>query len=350
MDHVNGLPHNEATHKKVLVALAENKSITAVALELGMSRGTVRKIRDLAKLTSRAKSSEFTLPTIPDPERSVDEIFEHRKTVYNRIRNHAEATSIFNVAVNIDGPIAIAHFGDPHLDDDGCDLQLFRKHCDVVHATEGMFAGNIGDIINNWVGRLERLHGNQTTTAAEAWKLAEWMFEYIPWLYVIAGNHDCWSGNRDPLKWISKNLGQPYINHGTRLKLNFPNGRNIMVNIAHDYKGHSQWNPVHGAMKKGRTWPDDIFVCGHRHHTAVSMNANPVENKAQWFIRVDSYKVFDDYPKEIGIDETFISPCVVTIINPDYESERDKVLVCLDPEQAAFILTKMREKWKNDRK
>jgi hypothetical protein len=37
-----------------------------------------------------------------------------------------------------------------------------------------MYAVCVGDVTNNWVGRLAALYAEQSTTEAEAWKLAEW--------------------------------------------------------------------------------------------------------------------------------------------------------------------------------
>lgn len=288
---------------------------------------------------------DYTMPEIPDSDRSVEEIIEAKKTIFAKKKRHADFTKLVDVKVNIDGPISIAHFGDPHLDDDGCDFQLFDHHCEIVSKTEGMFAGNIGDFINNWVGRLTAQHAKQTTTANEAWKLAEWMFRRMPWMYAIGGNHDLWSGDRDPIKWITQQLGQPYTAHGIRIRLNFPNKTSVIINAAHNFPGHSMWNPVHGAAKKAMRWPDDIYVCGHLHHTAVAMLPDPVENKTKWLIRLDSYKVIDDYPKQLGIDESFLAPCINTIINPYAERDTDRIRVELDPERAAQILTMMRKEW-----
>jgi hypothetical protein len=106
------------------------------------------------------------------------------------------------------------------------------------------------------------------------------------------------------------------------------------------------WNPVHGGMKVAQRFADDVYVCGHRHHTGMGIVVSPIDNKLSVVIRADSYKVIDDYPKKLGIMETYLSPCPTVILNPDADSERDKVLVVFDPEQAASILTHLRNEFK----
>lgn len=339
--------HDDTLMQSAIKRIQGGERCTHVALDTGIPRSTLKtRVKLAGEKSNLYKDATFSIAELPDESRSVEEILEMRKTVWKRKKAYDDAHKLVDVAVHLDGPIAIATFGDPHLDDDGTDIELFQKHMDIVASTEGMWAINIGDLTNNWVGRLVAQHANQSTTAAEGWKLAEWVMGYIPWLVLIGGNHDTWSGDRDPLKFITKNLGNPYVNHGVRLRLNFPNGRKMVINASHDFSGHSMWNPVHGGMRKAQRWADDLYVCGHRHHTGIGAVVSPIDNKLSLVIRADSYKVFDDYPKKLGIDETYLSPCPVVIFNPDAQSERDKMLLCLDPDQAASILTHLRAEYK----
>jgi hypothetical protein len=145
--------------------------------------------------------------------------------------------------VTIDGPIGIAHFGDPHVDDDGTNLPLLEAHLKIVNKTEGLFAGNVGDYTNNWIGRLARLWAQQSTSAKDAWQLCEWLIGACDWLYLIGGNHDAWSGDGDPLDWITSQAGALYEPHGARLGLELPAKRTIRINARHDFKGTACGTP-----------------------------------------------------------------------------------------------------------
>lgn len=203
---------------------------TEISALFNIHRATVDRVIRAAREIDRG----FVLSDIPSSDRSIEEILDARRQKYRRVSAHYKAKKIQSVSVKLHGPIGIAHFGDPHLDDNGCDLDLFESHMKVVRDTEGLFAGNVGDITNNWVGRLTTKYEEQTTTKSEAWKLCEWIFQYMPWLYVISGNHDNWSGSSDPLSFITKSLDQPYIPNGIRLNLKFPKGTDCIVHAAYD--------------------------------------------------------------------------------------------------------------------
>jgi hypothetical protein len=38
----------------------------------------------------------------------------------------------------------------------------------------------VGDTTNNWTGRLARLYADQSTSAAQAWRIAEWLVNLEP--------------------------------------------------------------------------------------------------------------------------------------------------------------------------
>lgn len=137
------------------------------------------------------KVPEFTFTPLPDDDVSVDVLVAHRKKQFQHLSAHEKARRLIQVDIKIDGPIGIWHAGDPHCDDDGTDILSLEAHCDLVNKTPGMFAANVGDTTNNWVGRLAHLYGQQSTSAKQAWRLAEWFVTKVDWLYMLGGNHDC---------------------------------------------------------------------------------------------------------------------------------------------------------------
>ena len=90
----------------------------------------------------------------------IDEIISHRKKQYNQKLKAKKSRKLINIKINQMGPIGILHFGDPHVDDDGTDLAEIYSLCNLVNKTDGLFGGNLGDIQNNWVGRLQALYDN----------------------------------------------------------------------------------------------------------------------------------------------------------------------------------------------
>ena len=277
-----------------------------------------------------------------------EELLARRIKQFKQKGAHETDRDLIPVTVKLRGPIGILHFGDPHVDDDGTDLSLLQRHVQICQETPGMFAGNIGDTTNNWVGRLARLYADQSTSAEEAWKLAEWFITSIEWLYIIGGNHDAWSGSGDPLKWMARQVDSLYQSSEARLALNFPNGRQVRINARHDFAGHSQWNPAHGPMKAAMLGVrDHIFVAGHRHESAYSVLKDPTTKITMHLIKAASYKVYDRYAREKGFRDNALSPCVVTVIDPTLPEESpDMIKVFWDPEVAAKYLTWRRSLYK----
>jgi hypothetical protein len=229
--------------------------------------------------------------------------------------------------------------GDPHVDDDGTNIELLESHIETINATEGLFAANVGDASNNWVGRLAHLYGQQSATAREAWVLVEWMLNSTEWLYLIGGNHDVWQQGTEVIRWM---LRQGHIDEwGARLNLRFPSGKEVRVNARHDFRGRSMWNPVHGPAKAAMMgWRDHILVAGHTHQTGWNVLKDPATGLISHAIRVAGYKKYDRYAVQEGLPDQAISPAMVTIIDPQYEDDDPRLITTLlDVQEAASYLS-----------
>lgn len=256
---------------------------------------------------------------------------------------------MISVKVRLDGPIGIAHIGDPHIDSPGSDIATLEKHISIIKKTEGLLGANVGDSQDNWVGRLAHLYSKSTTSDSEVWKLIEWMIKEIPWLYIVGGNHDVWSGAGDPLKWITRQSEKMGVfeNWQVRMGLKFPNDKVVRINCRHDFPGHSQWNAVHGpakAVKMGVR--DHILVCGHKHLSGIGIDKCPLTGLISNFVRVAGYKKLDDFAMKSGFLDINVSPACVTIIDPQYADDDVRLITVLhDVEEGADYLT-----WKRKRK
>jgi hypothetical protein len=290
--------------------------------------------------------SEFEFTPIPEDDVPIEELVALRKRKFQHKREHEEASKLIPIRIKIPGPIGILHFGDPHVDDDGTDIEALERHTALVNSTDGMFAANVGDTTNNWCGRLARLYADQATSASQAWRLAEWFIGRCAWLYMIGGNHDLWSGSGDPLKWIARQQNALYKSSEARIALKFPNGAEVRINARHDHAGSSIWNPAHGPMKAAIMGTrDHVYVAGHKHESAYSILKDPASGIAMHAVKVASYKVYDRYAKDKGFRDNALSPCVVTTINPALPANHpDLVKVWWEPEEGADYLTHLRRR------
>ena len=92
------------------------------------------------------EKSPFAVDEKPIEFAPIQELITHREKLFDKKKEYKAKSRLFNIYINVNGPIGIAHFGDPHVDDDGTDLSMIIKYSDVINATEGMYAGNLGDI------------------------------------------------------------------------------------------------------------------------------------------------------------------------------------------------------------
>lgn len=333
----------EVQAQEVLSALEKHKTQNAAARALGIPRATLQNRLDAARSGRFARGVEFEVPPAADTELPVDELLAFRKRQFEIRQAAEEKNKLLPVTVRLKGPVGILWFGDPHVDDDGCDLALLEAHAKLVRETPGLWGASMGDVSNNWVGRLARLYGQQSTSAKQAWQLVEWFVGLVDWLILIDGNHDLWSGAGDPIKWMvsRSSLHQEY---GARLSLNFPNGSSVFVNGRHEFAGSSIYNPAHGQMKKIHLGTrDHILVGGHKHVSGYGVLKDPATGRICHGLQVASYKVYDKYAKEKGFADGAFGPSALTVIDPDKpDNHPDKIKVFWDPFEGAWYLNKKR--------
>jgi hypothetical protein len=336
------------TMKRAVVAYHQHGSVTEAARALGVARGTFdhqyRKALQAGITLDDARDFEFD--DLPSELPTAAELIKLRKAQFQRKTQAKEARHLVPVRVKIAGPFGLALPGDPHVDDDGTDIALLEAHVDIINRTEGLLAGNIGDYSNNWIGRLARLYGQQATSAAQAWVLVEWYVRAVPWLFLLGGNHDLWSGDGDPIKWMARQARVQYEANGMRLGLTLPNGRVIRVNGRHDFSGRSQYNPVFGVGKAAQMgWRDHVLVAGHIHQSGYQVVRDPSTGLLSHCLRVGSYKTHDRYAEEKGLPNQTFTVCPTLVFRPSYADDDPRFITTLfDPETGADYLTWARSK------
>lgn len=340
----------ETAQRVLQVFTASGGNQSATARVLGLPRQTaIGQIKAAKRMRERGDlDDDFTVEPLPGFDLPIEKLREHRRSTWNQRHTAEVARKLIQVRVNLDGPIGILHFGDPHIDDDGCNFPKLESDVELVKKTQGLLAGNVGDLHNNWIGRLAQLYGNQSTSKAQAWKLVEWFVKELNWLYIVKGNHDCWSGSGDPLDFI-KHAGIGVLeSHGARLNLTFPNGKQYRINARHDFSGHSMWNPNHGPVKAIKAgWRDHLLTCGHIHETGFGPPLkDPATGLISWPIRCAGYKVHDDYGNRLGLPDQNISPSILTVIDPTKADDDPGLTVpFLDVEEGAEFLTWKRKRY-----
>lgn len=311
-----------------------------------VSRSTYQARLKEAKRRQAEVERIFETPTLPDPELSAEELIELRTKKFERKSAAAEARRLIPITITAPGPIGLALFGDPHVDDDGTDLEALRRNTDTIRKTPGMIACNVGDYRNNWIGRLARLWAEQSTSAREAKTLAKWLLEACPWAFLVGGNHDAWSGSDDPIDWIARQVNALHEPFQCRVELNFPNGKKVRINARHDFRGRSEWNNAHGPSKAAqRGWRDHVLTCGHTHVSGYAVLKDPSSGLISHALRVASFKVFDRHAVASGFPDEMIFNCPVVVIDPSREDNDPRLITTIfDCETGADFVKFLRKR------
>lgn len=284
----------------------------------------------------RLSDKEFVVSEVPDPV-NIKQVLQRRYDDFDQRRKFETASHIRTVHLRTNQPIGIGFQGDGHLDDPGTDLREFFNHAEIFDGRhKGLHLAFLGDIFNNWVGRLTTIFSKQSTTTVEAQALIKHYCEMCDFLFVILGNHDLWNQKEDMLQYLFKAATDICVPHEQRVKLVFPNGREVTIHARHKFPGHSQWTTQFGQIKAAQLdGQSDIYVGGDKHVSGYSNGIHPGTKKMYHALQVASYKIYDDYPVELGLAPKQLYVCPVAIINPKAKSSVNFVRFEFDPYEGA---------------
>ena len=171
------LPESESI--RMLHMLAQHGgNVTATSAALGIPRNTLQARLRVARALGlddnapRVIADEARVAPAPDPNEPIESLLERKRAGMKRAQEFEDWAKLIDIQVKRDGPIGVLLVGDPHVDDDHCDIARLEADLSRVRSTPGFFAGHLGDLTNNWVGRLARLYASQSTTFGDALRLA----------------------------------------------------------------------------------------------------------------------------------------------------------------------------------
>lgn len=310
-----------------------------IAYSLGLSYHAVRTaIRAMSgdaptaqRATNRPTVADLRSAVEPDERDDLDGLIGRRVDAFRR-KAAKSAPRVHRI--ERPGPFAVCHLGDPHLDDDGCDWPELIRVIRAIKRTPDMFAGNVGDTVNNWVGRLQALYAHQTTTEGEAFELARWLLEAVEWDYLILGNHDKWNQGSTIIRLLAERAKIRVIeDHEARIE--YSDGTRVCVR--HSFKGSSMWNPLHGSMRRAKMRPwGDVYVSGHHHEFAH--HTEEQEGKLIHAIKLRGFKRFDSYSAEHDFPDGEHGCSMTTVHRPWASHIGSRLTVWHDVEEAAEYL------------
>lgn len=280
-------------------------------------------------------------PQIPSAGRNIESLLLDLQGSFQRKKAHHEGKKNVVITMPDDGPYMAVAFGDPHAGDPGCDIQRLGELLAFCNETPRVYAFNVGDLTNNWVGTLSRLYAAQDTTQSEEFKLIEWLMTATNWLFIIGGNHDTWT---PAAELLARNANVCYVRHGGRFRI-MSGSNSTTLDCRHSHKGTSQLDPAFAQKKQVyRGNPADIIVGGHIHTSASGVVPNGPAGTIGHTVRVGSFKRYDDYAEASHFDHDDIGPAAFFVVRP-YQEQPAKVTTFWDEVSAEMFLTAAVKEW-----
>jgi hypothetical protein len=277
------------------------------------------------------KAEGYIPPVLPSFEAPIEDQMALAIREFERRRAAEKARLWMPYAVEGEAPFCLVYVGDPHVDDPHTDLATLGRHVSIIKQTDRMWAIGMGDYVNGWIGRLTRKYADQGITERGAYGLAKWLFSQDIWWMLIKGNHDAWKGGGNPLDWMLDEAATPVVEWQAQFTV-LAAGQEWKVWAAHDFPGNSQWNILHGPLKRAMMTGGaaDLFVCGDKHCYGVLHTQHEHTGRPYWVARARGYKMQDDYARQCGYGEMTMGHSIAAVHDP-----RDGKMVCFDDVEVA---------------
>lgn len=305
--------------REALDAVQRHSSISGASAATGIPETTLRR-RYKAALAGEVEQqpARFEVSDLPSSDEPFESLLDRREAAAKRKLEAVAARDKLRFTIPEVAPFALVFVGDPHADDDGCDLGKLRRDLSLIENTPGMHGVGMGDWCNSWIGRLSRLYASQGTTDADAWRFAEWMLGKPIWLLLLMGNHDMWHGAGSPLRWMAREGRAPLLDWQAKFTVACGDAE-WRIHAAHDFPGHSMWNRLHAPLKRAKmTGHDaDLYIAAHRHTFALAQEQDEHSGKVAWLARARGYKVLDSYANVLGYGQAqSMGESIVAVCDP----------------------------------
>lgn len=325
---------------------ANERKMHQTAKELGINRTTLqsqlRVARERGLLDGRPDTVDMPeFVAFGDEEEDIQDILNRKAKNFERKLKAQSDRDWFKIRVNETKPYGVIAFGDPHLDDDGANIPLLRKHLDIA-SKPGVYGIQIGDVTNNWVGRLERLYANQETSRNTGRRLIEWfMWESsVSWLCWVLGNHDVWNEGTDFHLRLAQNR-IPVLDWRAQFSLVHPSGTAARFDASHGRKGHSQWNALHATLKAAKLGElADVYLTGHTHNYGAEDLEIAERKHSTWLIQLRGYKFFDSFGLHNNFAEYQRGSSVFLIVDPSPRASRS-IIQCFEDIELGYRVLEM---------
>jgi transposase-like protein len=287
------------------------------ARRLGIERATVRKNIQVAIRDGYLTEEEGNHTNAPKWEEYVD-ARTRALAAYQRKKAKGNWRKPVMTVLTAE-PYRLKVFGDPHLDNDGCNFELFEKHWLEMSSERRIYGVCVGDWFDNWLKALSHLFKEHSNPASDAWLLLEYLMEQRGEALIAAcsGNHDDWShGPVDPVDLLMKRHGVLYRKGAIRVAVHHEGCDPMFWAIRHKWRGKSMYSAAHWAAAHANiAWRDDLMIGGHTHQDDKRMIQRE-DGTICHALQVSAFKEYDDFADVHGFTGQKISPVWDLVIDP----------------------------------
>ena len=328
---------DEELERRVAVYRDTGMNVSAAARALGIRRAAMQNTvrvatdRDILKPEER-HDRNYPADEVAQARATMAQSFERK-----RRKGHWDKPILREIP---DEPYMLTVLGDPHLDNDGADTELFLTAWDRLGP--GNYGLCVGDFFDNWRGNLAHLYSEQTVKPSAAWMVfADAMERRGRWLIgACSGNHD----DRDqmPMDVVGDAMRRHGVSYRTGgIKLALKSGDHVVtVAMRHKWRGNSMYSAAH-AIKRAVTFgmTADIMIGGHIHQDEQRMHIHPETGVISHLCQVSAFKEYDTYADVQGYLRNRISPVWYLVVSPHLpNTSPDRVKVFWDYDMANAML------------
>lgn len=323
--------------RQVLRMVDAGQSYRSIYHATGIARSTIRRWDK-----KRNQHPEPVAAPVPEDDMDPAELFDHLVKRSRKIKARWDAERWRRISIATDEPFAITWFTDVHLGDPGTNYARLRDDIELTRETPYAYAAFMGDASNNWPvnGRLGKKWADQETSKRQEHDLVEWFLKDsgLTWLFWVLGNHDVWGDGETILRMMNADL-IPMHDWRAQFILACGNGREVKLDVSHNFKGHSQWNTLHAEGKEAQMGEGaHFYFSGHLHTAALHYEEYARRGITSWLMRAKGYKEADEYAHRGHFPDQDGGHAGVTVIDPQTDRSNPIVFATLDVEEGMDYL------------
>lgn len=291
--------------------IAEGCNNTEIERRVGISRGTVAKLRGV----NPAKADPVVPPKAMEEMRKAAEVNDYAEFEDPaRLWSRAEREANYNIKKAVTAAdfswaapgnhVLISFLSDQHIaPGTPVDFKAMREDAELIAKTPNAYAVFGGDCVDNHLKhRAAIIHARSTP------KDQYLLFEYYLQIFadraiaMVSGNHDDWTSQFagvDMLARIAKDKRIFYNPDEAYIDLRV-GSQKYVVGVRHQYNLNSRFNQTHAPKQWMRLGIRDFDVGVVCHHHEAAIEQTLYRGTFRWLCRPGSYQITSAYSRQYG--------------------------------------------------